>query len=169
MEQFDRVERYLKRIRNIYSGDNLIFWDDRACVEDDIFSFFIHCHHLQDWVSNLNKVGITSKQTKQFIEGHESLQICADLANQSKHCRLTKNPWSGVKPHLAGVQYESVGDSNSPGIRGKFAVVTDEATLDVLELAESCWCHWRLLKHDIEQQWNAHNKAFKRDSQRSAF
>ena len=48
MEQFDRVERYLKRIRNIYSGDNLIFWDDRAYVEDDIFSFFIHCHHLQD-------------------------------------------------------------------------------------------------------------------------
>ncbi len=153
MEQFDRVERYLKRIRNVYSGDNLILWDDRAYVEDDILSFFMHCHHLQDWVSSLNKVGVTHEQIKQFIESHESLRICADLANQSKHCQLTKKPWSEVKPHLAGFQYETVDGSHRPGIRGKFAVITDEAIIDVLELAESCWHHWSLLKHDIEQQW----------------
>lgn len=152
MEQFDRVERYLKRIRNVYSGDNLILWNDRACVEDDILSFFMHCHHLQDWVSNLNKVGVTSKQTKQFIEDHESLKICADLANKSKHCRLTKKSWSNVKPRLAGFQYKSVGDSNHPGIQGKFLIVTNDAIFDVLELAESCWHLWSLLKHDIEQQ-----------------
>lgn len=153
MEQFARVERYLKRIRNVYSGDNFILWDDRVCVEDDILSFFMHCHHLQDWVVNLNKVGIEFDQIKQFIESHKSLQICADLANQSKHCRLTKKQWSNVKPHLAGVQYQSVGDAELPGVRGKFAVVTENEVIDVLELAESCWHHWNNLKQNIEQQW----------------
>ncbi|MCG9776167.1 hypothetical protein L1D49_23155, partial [Vibrio diabolicus] len=142
MEQINRVERYLQRIRNVYSGENHILWGDRKSVEDDILSFFIHCHHLHEWVANLNVVGISHKDLKQFIESHESLKICADLANRSKHCRLTKKQWSQLKPHLSGTQYQSNGNADFPGISGKFSIVTQNEIIDVLELAESCWEHW---------------------------
>ncbi len=151
MEQINRVERYLQRIRNVYSGENHILWDDRKSVEDDILSFFIHCHHLHEWVANLNVVGISHKDLKQFIESHESLKICADLANRSKHCKLTRKQWSQVKPHLSGTQYQSNGNADFPGISGKFSVVTQNEVIDVLELAESCWKHWSIYLNNLQK------------------
>lgn len=143
MEQFDRVERYLNRIRKVYSGENLILWDHRRLVEDYILSFFIHCNHLRDWVDELNKVGVSRSEINSFISNHDSLKLCADLANSSKHCVLKNSGWSKVKPHFSVCQFESNGNVNDPGIKGKFSVVTRNEIIDVLELAESCWKHWQ--------------------------
>jgi len=158
MEQFDRVERYLNKIRNVYSGENQIFWKDRKMVEDDILSFFIHCHHLQDWILTLNRVGVSQTELKGFIEKHDSLKLCADIANRSKHCRLTKKQWSNAKPHLAGRQYTSNGDADSPGIKGKFTIITRNKIVDVLELAETCWKLWLEFSAELETKFICDNQ-----------
>jgi len=81
-EQYHRVLRYLEKVKN----------QNRGALEysDDIWAFFQNCWHLKDWIKNdpaisnniRNKI---EKETKKF----DSLMICADLANRSKHLELT--------------------------------------------------------------------------------
>lgn len=83
-EQFQRVLRYLEKVKN----------QDRGALEysDVIWSFFQNCWHLKDWIKNdpmLSKIIRDSieKETEQF----ENLLICADLSNRSKHSVLNKH------------------------------------------------------------------------------
>lgn len=83
-EQFQRVLRYLEKVKN----------QDRGTLEysDDIWSFFQSCWHLKDWIKNDPMLPNTirdsiEKETEQF----ESLLICADLSNRSKHSELNRH------------------------------------------------------------------------------
>lgn len=145
MEQLDRAQRYLERLRQLYAGTQSDRNSKQEC-EDDALSFFVHCHHIKDWIIHLNKVGITSKNIDAFIDENECLRICADLCNGAKHCRLTKTSRSGLKPHLAGKQYISStwlsGSSGSEIIKGKYTIVTMHGLIDALALAEECMACW---------------------------
>lgn len=80
-EQFQRVKRYLEKIKN----------QDRATVEysDDIWAFFQNCWHLKDWIKNDPNLPISVKDNvEQEVKNYNSLMICADLANRSKHREL---------------------------------------------------------------------------------
>lgn len=46
MEQVERTERYLNRIRKIYEGTSIL-WEERRYYEDDVISFFMHCYHMR--------------------------------------------------------------------------------------------------------------------------
>jgi len=83
LKQFERVKRYLRRIEN----------QDRDSTEydDDLWSFFLHCYHLKDWIKNDTEVAVEIRQTvEDFVNKNEALRICADLANRSKHLRLDR-------------------------------------------------------------------------------
>jgi len=83
-DQFSRVQRFLRRIED----------QDRDSTEydDDLWSFFQNCHHLRDWIIYDSDVGdIIKKKVSEFAKINEELRICADLANRSKHLRLTRN------------------------------------------------------------------------------
>jgi len=84
-EQFERVKRSLKKIET----------QDRDSIEydDDIWHFFQDCHHLKDWIKNDSDVpkeikGKEGEIVENYINGNVELQICADLANRSKHLEL---------------------------------------------------------------------------------
>lgn len=154
MEQFERVERYLNRIRKLYSGRNNIAWDERLDAKDDVDSFFIYCHHLHDWVAELNKLGIPITNIRKRSEINFSVQICADIANGLKHCKLTKKQWSESSPRVATTYIESNRGSDELGIKGKFGIVTKSGEmLDVLEIAESCWRYWDSLRFEFQILW----------------
>lgn len=83
-EQFQRVLRYLEKVKN----------QDRGTLEysDDIWAFFQNCWHLKDWIKNdpmlpNNIRDSIEKETEKF----DSLMICADLTNRSKHSELKWN------------------------------------------------------------------------------
>ena len=83
LEQFERVKRYLKRIEN----------QDRDSTEydDDLWSFFLNCYHLKDWIRNDPEVEEEIRGgVEEFVSGNEELRICADLANRSKHLKLDR-------------------------------------------------------------------------------
>jgi hypothetical protein len=102
MEQFERAKRYLSRIEKIYEGVFSSEPHDTDCYDDDVISFFIHCHHIRDWIIHLNKLDITTKQVDNYIDSHKALRICADLANGSKHCQLTRTLRTEKQPYIAG-------------------------------------------------------------------
>lgn len=83
-DQLGRVKRYLVRVRNHRRP--------RIEYEDDLWSFFIHAWALKDWVSN-DEALETKARHEVVSAAHEnfSLQICADLANRTKHLVLSKS------------------------------------------------------------------------------
>lgn len=82
-EQFQRVKRYLEKVKN----------QDRGILEysDDIWAFFQNCWHLKDWIKN---DPMLPKKIRDSIEKEtetfDSLMICADLTNRSKHSELKR-------------------------------------------------------------------------------
>jgi hypothetical protein len=129
-------------MRDIYSGVPYNR-SQRECYVDDVHSFFIHCHHISDWIVTLNKLEITSKNVDQFIRQHRELQICADLCNGTKHCRLSRQTWTRVQPHLVSTSFESDGVNGVfHTMRGKFEIMIAGEFRDALVLAEECMSLW---------------------------
>jgi hypothetical protein len=120
--------------------------DDRDLYEDDAITFFMHCHHIRDWIIHLNKAGITASQVDDFINSHDELKICADLCNGSKHCRLQRKIRSGRQPHIVGKSYNTstwlTGSGGGNVVKGCYTVLTASGTIDALELAEKCMALW---------------------------
>ncbi|EJO9870458.1 hypothetical protein NU768_004481 [Vibrio vulnificus] len=143
MKQLERVERYLKRVRSIYTGDTSVEWEDRLYHEDDVHSFFLHCHHLQDWVEELNQIGITQQDIRKFIKSHTVLRICTDLANATKHCKLKHQKVTGYKhqPTVSGSIHQENVLGN--GVKSKFSITSGYAWYDALEVAEECFRLWQ--------------------------
>ena len=145
LEQIERAQRYLERLRSVYTG---IFTtsDNRDLYEDDAITFFMHCYHVRDWIVHLNRVGITASQVDEFINSHDELKICADLCNGSKHCRLQRNIRSGQQPHMAGKEYDTSTWLTSSGggnvVKARYTILTASGSIDALALAERCMILW---------------------------
>jgi len=142
LEQLEIVERYLERLRRMNEGNNSLKWEDRHFHQDDVYSFFVHCNHLRDWILKLNKIGITKADIKKFILDNKPIQICADLANSAKHCRLERKPWSGGHPHIAGTTHQSSKMYSELGVKSEFIIFVENESYDALEIAEECWKLW---------------------------
>ena len=82
-DQFERVRRYLVRVQS--HGRSHIEY------EDDLWSFFVHAWALKDWVRNDEALDATAREgVVAAAHGEWTLQICADLANRTKHLVLDK-------------------------------------------------------------------------------
>ncbi|MCK4706722.1 MAG: hypothetical protein KAT90_14690 [Gammaproteobacteria bacterium] len=168
MEQFNRTKRYLERLNTIYSGVFSSDGHDKYKYDDDVVSFFIHCYHVRDWIIHLNKLGITAKQVDNYINQHLALKVCADLANGSKHCNLTRNLRTSEQPHIAYKEHQTstwlTGNGVGEVMESKYSIVADTETYDALELATECVNLWS----EYIEQLKTHNKALKRDSAKNA-
>lgn len=80
-EQFKRVKRYLLKIDppQSYHGDQVEY-------EDNLWSFFQNAWHLKDWIKNDNS--IKKIPIEKITSSYNSLKVCADLANRTKHHQL---------------------------------------------------------------------------------
>ena len=145
MEQLHRVQRYLDRMREIYSGcphryDRVEFY------EDDVVSFFIHCHHIYDWLLVNKSAVLTKPELNQFINNHIELQVCADFCNGKKHCILTRT-WSGLQPQIGKRNWMIMTFRKETGkpvtFRSTYEVIHGGVTYDALELAEKCLSLWQ--------------------------
>ncbi len=156
MEQLDRAERYLAKIRAVHAGA-FAQSHDRLSYEDDLVSFFMHCYHIRDWIIRLNKIGMTSKEVDSFINSNRCLQVCADLCNGSKHCELDRPARSGSQPHIAGRKYEAstwlTGSGGGEVLIASYSIMTSSGVVDALELAEDCLACWRKFINDLQASY----------------
>lgn len=159
MEQFERSKRYLNRVRNIYSGILSPIGHDSDSYDDDVISFFIHCYHVRDWIIHLNKIGITARQVDQFINDHVPLRICADLANGSKHCQLTRNLRTDRQPHFISKQRKTsfwlTGSGGGNYMESKYKILSGGIIYDALELAEESVLLWTDFINSMKLQFNS--------------
>jgi len=82
--QFERVKRYLGKVNpsTKYHGDQIEY-------EDNLWSFFQNAWHLKDWIKNDS--AIIKIPIEKIVGNYNSLKICADMANRTKHYQLTMN------------------------------------------------------------------------------
>lgn len=146
MKQLERAKRYLKRIEQIYAGVFCSKDYDKDAYEDDVVSFFIHCYHVRDWIVHLNRLGINARDVDAYINSHKALKICADLANGSKHCKITRTLRTGRQPHFGATgRRESTWISGGGGgevVKSSYTILSGTEFIDALVLAKECIELW---------------------------
>jgi hypothetical protein len=134
--QWARVERRLEDVRAVYSGREG-GTDDAV---DTTQSFFEAIHHLKDWLGNDLSSGLTKADGDRLIGGSKDLQLCADLANGSKHLKLTSSR-SGDQTTTIGRNDVTI--SPETGVAHRFYVQSAGAEYDVLKIADDAVDQWR--------------------------
>lgn len=83
--QFERIERWLTRLRRVR--------DNKKNIHDQIdflWAFFLNCYHLRDYLKLTSDIPESS--LNQLFEQHLTMRIVRDLANGFKHLLLTRVP-----------------------------------------------------------------------------
>jgi hypothetical protein len=96
--QWNRVLRRLEDVRTVYAGRE----GGTDSAVDTVQSFFEATHHLKDWLGNDSSSGVTKADGDSLINGSLNLQLCADLANGSKHLRLISSRTAIFQQQSAG-------------------------------------------------------------------
>ncbi|EKG6594684.1 hypothetical protein O3806_004697, partial [Salmonella enterica] len=94
----------------------------------------------------LNTLNIRASHVDIFINEHQALKICADLANGSKHCKLTRSMRTGRQPHIAAKQKQTStwysGTGGGEVMTCKYTILCDGKLYDALQLARECIQLW---------------------------
>jgi len=135
IKQFERVQRFQNKIHN----------QDRDSTEydDDLLSFFMHCHHLKDWVEKDPNADTTKQEVEALIANNIELQICADLAIRSKHVVFDRwPPRQDAKIISRSVTIDlNIGASTSEHI----IMLKDGSEYSALDVADKAVDIWRQL------------------------
>jgi hypothetical protein len=75
----------IERLYDFITSDKKFQELDMLLQMDIIISFFIHCYHLKDW---LIKSGMDRAIIENFIQETDTMGICRDLTNSTKHLGL---------------------------------------------------------------------------------
>lgn len=143
-EQYKRTKRYLTRVKALkdVAGNSQSQAEE---YDDHLWSFFVHCFHLKDWIKNDSAVPI---HVRNAVEGclntSQALQISADLANRLKHYQLDKprlDAKAAGKHHIATV---SEGTSGTYASRSYDYIIdipggSKRKALDVMQEAIDDW------------------------------
>ena len=155
-EQFERLGRWLEKIRN-HDVDTIIHLDF-------MWAYFQNCWHLKDWIVNDDTVPEAIKGPKnkkgyydEFedkLKKYENIIICADLANRSKHLTLNSPKEANATVGSIGIIIK-VGspDGTEPtttvqryNIFGKSGALGDG-----VEIAEKAFLEWKSIIQKIEK------------------
>jgi hypothetical protein len=140
IDQWQRVLLALDRVESVYAGRPEP--EGTAGATYDVFTFFVTCHHLVDWlVSDATLPKSTHRKARSLVGRSADLSLCADLANRAKHCSLTRtrtgDTASGPSGNDATVMLGT-------GAKHAFRVTSAGVEHDARNLAVSCVAEWRL-------------------------
>ena len=136
--QWRRVKKGLQEVETVYAGR------DGGSEEalDAVCLFFQAAHHLKDWLRNDPSSGVTKAEVESLITGSPMLQLCADLANGSKHLALNDYPRTGDRSTSiarAGVTVH-VGEGT---VAHNYHVQSNGNEYDVLQIAQAAVREWK--------------------------
>ncbi len=146
LEQFERIKRWydiLNQIKNSNSPENQADYQ-----VDCIYTFFMNCFHLKDWLINSN---VDQNAIHKYINENKELKICRDICNGAKHLKLT-NPSIGkgsdmnmglrVTLHKEYDPYHEVTNNTKPLDNATYVIVADFEKFNVFDLSDKCMELW---------------------------
>jgi len=140
-DQYDRVLRWHKRISDINQG--ILHNQDSRYYDDEIYSFFINCYHLRDWMLKDKTLTITKKDAKlkEFIDNSNQMKICHDICIGLKHLEIT-SPKIDKKTQFGSRHYNLTLGGNKPVLSVKYCIRCKGQTFDAFSLATECIKEW---------------------------
>ena len=145
-EQYNRLNRWYKRFKEI--NDGKIHDKPSEIYQDDVYAFFMNCHHLKDWIKNDTAAASVANNVENYINNNPDLSLCADICNGVKHLRLISNR-SGERPKF-GKKVAKVHIGSGPiTIALKYEIKTDSGTIDAFDLATKCIKAWEIFIQSI--------------------
>ncbi len=140
-KQWQRVETGLRRVVEIYEGRE----GDSADALYDVYSFFLHCHHLADWLSADKLSGVSRRKATRIIKKSAHLRVCADLANRTRHAEVARH-WIDSNTSPVPLDAPIFGETGRAAHR--WEITAGDVVYDALDLARECRCDWqRVLEH----------------------
>lgn len=136
---YDAVQRWHVRCEKCYSGDRCVSED----FEDFFLAFMVACYHLRDFV--IETGGVRSDELDRLISNNETMRICRDICNRSKHHTISR----------FGIDDEwSLGREHRPWPDGTSAVshflIAGNKKYAPLEVAHNCMQFWdSLIASDV--------------------
>jgi hypothetical protein len=107
---------------------------------DTVQSFFESVYHLKDWLGNDPASGVTKADGDSLINGSQVLQLCVDLANGSKHLKLTSSRTGDLSTAITRNDATVLARTGTSAHR--FHVESADIEYDVLQLAEAAVNEW---------------------------
>lgn len=160
-DQWQRVQRWHQQVAAI--GAREIEYTDvahyRGYAGDVIYTFFMHCFHLKDWL--VGSEATTDQEVDAFIDGSEAMWWCRDICHGMKHFKLqptrkttTHQTWSTASASVSTVHWAAPETMNEvlrhqqrepvPGEHWYFTDFTSTRKFkDMFDLADECMAAWR--------------------------
>ena len=115
-EQLERMERYYRCCEEIRSRGTTPDRREDDC--DTVYSFFIHCYHLKDWLkrdciyAHRGKSCSNHRCAECHVQADEALKLCGEFCNGIKHLnRLSEQKGRDKTPALPGRGVNYVDDT----------------------------------------------------------
>ncbi len=140
-EQYDRTKRWYDRLAALNRGRLPDVPSENYL--DEIYAFFMNCHHLQDWIKNDPTLPASVRNAvEDHINSTRPLRLCADICNSLKHFQRTKSNRSGESPRFGRRQYAVDLGTTPTAISLKYEVDTTTGPIDASQLASECIAAW---------------------------
>jgi hypothetical protein len=89
--QLDRARRFLERVQSTEPRRDVDY-------QDDVWAFFQNCWHIKDWLEHDRRVPeVVRDSVKKAAYKSRVLRVCADVANGTKHLKLTRRDGKRVR------------------------------------------------------------------------
>lgn len=140
LEQLERVRRWYQQFQEISQGR----LHDRSSdfYQDIVYSYFMNCYHLKDWIKNDPASGSLAAKVEGRISATPEMALCADICNGLKHLVLKNKPRSGQNPQF-GKKLFKVGVGTQPTtIAVEYIINTASGPVDAFDLATKCLGAW---------------------------
>ena len=139
-EQLERLHRSYKRLKDINDGRTHSEASDH--YTDDMYVFFMNCHHMKDWLINDADFPASEREVEDYINKNRALRLAADICNAHKHLGLNHGPRSHENPTLGSRINQLWIGAGGHKIVVKFTIETENGPLDAFDLAAECLSLW---------------------------
>ena len=139
MEQYKRMVRYYERFKKI--NDGKVHEENSENSRDDVYSFFIHCYYLKDWIKNDINSEANPKKVEEFVHANVSLKISGDICNGVKHLVLDK-PKVGEGAEMQGSRLSVYLGDRQPILRVKYNIEAGGTTHNAFDVATEAVNLW---------------------------
>ena len=139
-EQLARLRRSYKRLKDINNGRTHSEASDH--YTDDMYAFFMNCHHMKDWLINDVAFPASSRDVEDYVNQNRPLRLAADICNAHKHLSLNQGSRSSEYPTLGQRVNQLFLGGDTHVIKVKFAIDTQSGPVDAFDLATECLQLW---------------------------
>lgn len=144
LEQWERVQRYYKRFKCINSGMPVTKYKAHEMnFMDEVYAFFVFCHHFKDWIMNDRKLKINQKTVADFVKSNECLTLNAAICTGIKHMKKKSRHLPKIGIDNRGKVSLKIEEGKTNSIAIKFSVSSDSGKVDAFDLATECMDKWR--------------------------